>query len=271
MKISVLGPKGTFCDIAAQQYLKSKSLEGEIVFFSTIDESVKALNDSCFDIAIIPLENSLDGYVQRSLDLLLEEEVYIEEELKLPIHFKLISNSKLEEIKKIYVQFKAQGQCLKIIDNFNNPNVIITQSNVQSYDLFTKDTTNACAIVPEHLEISNVKLVLNNVEDLYDNSTRFIVLKKGKKIVNKIKGSEIMVPMFICPSSDKAGMLFEILKTFAELDLNLTSIMSRPTKKKFGTYNFYLEVRTSSSNYDVVLEAIVKLKLRYDIKVLGIY
>ena len=108
------------------------------------------------------------------------------------------------------------------------------------------------------------------MEDLNDNFTRFIILKKGKRVVSKIKGNELMCPMFICPSSDRAGILFEILKTFAELNLNLTSIMSRPTKKKFGTYNFYLEVRTSSSNYDIMLEAIIKLKKNYDIKVLNL-
>ena len=270
MKIAVLGPKGTFCEMGAQEYLKSKKINSEIVFFSTIDESVKALNDSSFDFALIPLENSLDGYVQRSLDLLLEEEVYIVEEIKLPIHFKLVSNKSLKEINKIYVQFKAQGQCLNVINSFNNPEIVNTQSNTASYEMFLENSDNACAIVPSHLETNSVIFQKDNVEDLNDNFTRFIILKKGKRVVSKIKGNELMCPMFICPSSDRAGILFEILKTFAELNLNLTSIMSRPTKKKFGTYNFYLEVRTSSSNYDIMLEAIIKLKKNYDIKVLGI-
>lgn len=271
MKVAVLGPKGTFSDIGAQEYLKSKKIDGDIIFFSTIDESVKALSDSSFDIALIPLENSLDGYVQRSLDILLEEEVYITEEIKLPIHFKLVSNCKFEEINKVYVQFKSQGQCINIINKINNPKVINTESNTSSYEMFLKDNEKACAIVPFHLETNDALNKIDNVEDMYENFTRFIILKKGKRIVSKVKGNELMCPMFICPSSDRSGILFEILKTFAELDLNLTSIISRPTKKKFGTYNFYLEVKTSSLNYDTMLEAIIKLKKNYDIKVLGIY
>lgn len=271
MKIAALGPKGTFSSKCALEYVKKNNLDAEIVLFNSIDETVKALNDSSFTMSIIPLENSLDGYVQRSLDLLLEENIYILGETKLPIHYKLISNCPKEDIKKIYVQFKAQGQCNNVINSINNVEIVNTQSNVISYNQMALDNFSCGAIVPIDLECDESYYSYLNVEDIEDNTTRFIILKKGKKIIDNIKNEEITVPMYICPNDDKPGILFEILKTFAELNLNLASIISRPTKKTFRTYNFYIEIKTSSSNYDVTLEAIVKLKQRYDIKVLGIY
>ena len=271
MKIAVLGPKGTFSEKSALEYVKNNNLDAELIFFNSIDETVRALKDSSFAMSIVPLENSLDGYVQRTLDLLLEERVYIVEETKLPIHYKLVSKCNKNDIKRIYVQFKAQGQCNNVINSINNVEIINTQSNVISDNQMVEDNKYSASIVPLDLEVNENYFVYNNCEDIEDNLTRFIILKNGKKIIDKVKKDEITVPMYICPNDDKPGILFEILKTFAELNLNLASIISRPTKKAFRTYNFYIEIKTSSSNYDTTLEAIVKLKHRYDIKVLGIY
>ena len=182
MKIAVLGPKGTFSYKCALEYVKKNNLDAELVLFNSIDEAVKALNDSSFSMSIIPLENSSDGYVQRTLDLLLEENVCILDETKLPIHYKLVSKCPKQDIKKIYVQFKAQGQCNNIINSIDNVDIVNTQSNVISYNQMCLDNTNCGSIVPLDLDVDSSLFSYPNVEDIEDNTTRFIVIKKGKKI-----------------------------------------------------------------------------------------
>ena len=102
MKIAVLGPEGTFSEVAVKKYLNMNSLKGELIYFSSIEESVKALRYETIDLAIVPLENLLDGFVQLTLDLLLEEKVKIVSDIDVPIHFDLLGNvDKKEDIKRI--------------------------------------------------------------------------------------------------------------------------------------------------------------------------
>ena len=116
MKIAILGPKGTFTELALEKY-KDKIKEEYICgYFSTINETVLALNNG-YDMAIVPIENTLDGYVQRTLDLLLENDSYIIDQVTVPVQFKLVSDYPLNELENLYVQFKAMGQCNNFINS----------------------------------------------------------------------------------------------------------------------------------------------------------
>ena len=96
IKLAVLGPKGTFSDSASALYIKNTATDMERVYFSTIDEAFHSVGKGC-DIGIIPIENTLDGYVQRTIDLLSEEDVHIKEELAIPVQFSLLANAKNKE------------------------------------------------------------------------------------------------------------------------------------------------------------------------------
>lgn len=274
MKIAVLGPEGTFSEVASENYLKINSLEGELIYFSSIEESVKALRYPSIDLAIVPLENLLDGYVQLTLDLLLEEKVRIVDDINVPIHFDLLGNvDKKEDIKKIYVQFKAENQCRKIIREIG-ANVISTTSNMLSYKHLKNKIYGEASIVPSHIDDSSIPFVLHDVANSKENYTRFIILKRDEQeniIVDKLDKKHLKISIFVLPKDDRPGLLFDILKVFKDYSLNLTSIMSRPTKKELGKYNFYIEFESNSSNIDTIYKALDVLRKNNQIKILGIY
>lgn len=273
MKIAILGPKGTFSDLAGINYLSQIKEKGDLFYFSTIEETVKSLQYDTIDLAIVPLENTLDGYVQLTLDLLLEESVKIIDDISIPIHFKLMGNiTSLNDIKSLYVQFKTQGQCKKIIRSLNKGiSIITTESNMHSFNYLLNGADGDASIVPLHIEDERIPFTLNEVADINDNYTRFIVLTKKDIYSNNHDKAKFKVSLYITPKEDKPGLLFSILKSFAEYQINLTSIMSRPTKRKIGSYNFYLEFDCLKEEKNQVIEILDKLSLILPLKVLGIY
>ena len=79
------------------------------------------------------------------------------------------------------------------------------------------------------------------------------------------------LPLFISPLVDRPGMLFDILRTFNERRINLTAIISRPTKKIMGTYHFYMEIDAYSEDFDVIMEAAKLIAAKYNLKIMGAY
>ena len=128
--IAVLGPKGTFCDKSYEEYNKKyeaahgKSLEP--LYCPTIDDVFEQLctNEAC-EYAVVPVENMLDGYVQRTLDLLLEKNVYIVDENQVAVQFSLLANAeKIEDIRKI-----IRGNCCS--------NFVVISIRIGTVDCFT--------------------------------------------------------------------------------------------------------------------------------------
>lgn len=272
MKLAILGPKGTFSENAALKYEKNIKTSFDKVFYKSIPLTFLAVNNEC-DIGIIPVENTLDGYVQRSLDLLLEFDFNIVDEVAIPVQFSLVSNCQNKnEIKKLFVQFKAHGQCLKIINDLQNIQVITTQSNMESFNLMQNCNDYSCAIIPKHMYSKKDKLFsIENVTDSDNNYTRFFIIEKNSENYNLLKDKKIKVSLYVLPKSDESGILYKILEQFYTNKINLCSIMSRPTKKNLGTYNFYIELIGEYYEKQTILDAINCLRLQYDIKVLGIY
>lgn len=272
-KLAILGPKGTFSDCAAEEFLKEYNLKMKKIYFSSIDDAFHSVGREC-EYGIIPIENTLDGFVQRTLDLLLEMDVTILTEIKIPIKFSLMANvNEISELKKLYVQFKSSGQCRKFTDSLHNVSLITTESNMESYYKLKAGIEGDGAIVPAHINDPEISYIDKNVTDADENYTRFIIIKAAKQFEWKNLSDElnVKIPLYVLPESDKPGMLFNILKGFSDNEINLVSIMSRPTKKEMGTYNFYIEIDSSSTKFENIKAIVNELNKKYKIKVLGDY
>jgi prephenate dehydratase len=90
-------------------------------------------------------------------------------------------------------------------------------------------------------------------------------------VLNESVSDKIRIPVYIIPRDERPGILFEILKSFYEKDINLISIMSRPTKQEMGTYNFYVEIEGEPSRAGMVLETLNAISKQNGIKLLGLY
>lgn len=276
LKIAILGPEGTFSDSAYRLYDVNKTLEP--VYYPTIDEVFGGVADEECELGIVPIENTLDGYVQRTLDLLLEKDVCIIDENRVAVQFSLLANAdNIEEIDTLFVQFKANGQCRQFISSLKNIKLVTTQSNMESYYSIAGEKGLA-AVVPAHIaKDEKEKFVIDNITDTSNNFTRFVVFTKNSISIDdinkkKIEGvKKIKIPVYIMPNVDRPGILYEILKTFYEKKINLISIMSRPTKQELGTYNFYIEIDGYVDQLDVIEESLKEIEKENGIRLLGIY
>ena len=269
-KIAVLGPANTFSDYAATKYNVNHNFEKS--FYPSIDEAVYSLEE-INHIAVVPVENTLDGYVQRTLDLLLEMNLKILEEVYVPVQFSLVANTeKLEDIDTIYVQFKSKGQCTNLFKKMSGVKVIITESNMESYNLVKKKGKGAGAIIPQHVyNPEEFQFGIKNVTDSFNNYTRFLVVEKRSQNTKIFYKDMIKVSLYIVGANDEPGVLNSILQRFYEKKINLVSIMSRPTKKKIGKYNFFIELQGNFENKKKIEETIQEISKKYNVKVLGLY
>ncbi len=207
MKVGYLGPKGTFSYEVAKKY----NQEAQLVQFNTISKCIKALEEDKIDTAIVPIENSLQGGVTETIDILVETEgIYVNEEIVIGIKHNLLAkeNYKKEEIKELYSHIQAIEQCRKYIEK-NLPDVHI--NHVSSTALaaeIVKDKENcACIANKSCIDEYNLNLIEENIQDNDTNQTKFWVLSKTKN-----ENGKKMSIIFSC--KDKPGALYQILRNF---------------------------------------------------------
>lgn len=264
-KISALGPKGTFSSLATEKYMENQVFE--ISYFPTLELTMNALQS--LDFAIVPVENTLDGFIQQTLDLILEKNAFVIDEIYIPVQFSFIGRiNSLSDVKRIYGQFAANGQCQKFLNQLNSYKMNITDSNMESFELLNQGIFGDASIVPNHIAKNYSGFKIDNITDSKENYTRFFIVSKNEtsKIIDDMKVFIVVIPV-----EDRPGLLFDILGIFKTYDINLTSIMSRPTKTKIGQYNFYIEMQSNIKNRDTIDLVLSEIKKDFSIKLLGIY
>lgn len=233
MKIGYFGPPGTFSDEAA------KTIPGEHHAFNTISEVMKAVENGRVDCGVVPLENSIEGSVGITLDLLTHEfDLKVKREIILPISHNLLINqgSKIEDIEKIYSHSQALSQCRKFIENMG-VEVHSATSTSKAAELIVDNPKYAAIGTRRAAKIYYLKIARENIQDYKNNLTRFaLISKEDHEKTGKDKTSLVFLL-----HEDKPGGLYDILGIFADKKINLTKIESRPSKEKLGRYRFYLD------------------------------
>lgn len=269
-KLAVLGPKGTYSDIAAKKYISDNNIDAQIEYYPSILKTALALEES--DLAILPFENTLDGFVIESLDIIISHGFKIIDQIKLDIDFAFVSNSNdIKDVKEAFCQFKAYGQCIDFISKYGF-NIIQTQSNSETVKKINSANKNFGAIIPTHfLNEYNYNTVIEHVADRKKNETRFFIVSK-ENTLNIEYNDIINASLVIVIKEDKPGVLFSILKELNELDINMNSIMSRPMKTEMGQYKFYIEISLSKDSLNKLEKLNKELKKQgFFVEILGIY
>lgn len=268
--IATLGPKGTYSELATLKYIESQNDSYEIQYFNSIKKTLASVGNSC-NFGVIPIENLSEGFVSLVLDLLAETNLTIVSEVILPIKFSFVSmTSSVSEIDKLYVQFVAKSQCSDFISTLNNIDIVTTESNIESLNLILKNAGLGSAIVPSYsYEQSQFNCVIDDVTDYENNQTRFIVLTDEKEPLQNTTGSS-KTSMVILDDDDHPGLLGDILSSFSNRNINLLSIISRPTRKIFGKYNFFIDIDGHIDDA-LVFDAVEEIKRKNKVKVLGSY
>jgi prephenate dehydratase len=271
-KISVLGPKDTFSDYAAQKFLENHpQIRAEISYQKTIRKVLEDLSNKMSQIAVVPIENISAGFVWMTLDGLYDFSVKITEEMILPIKLSFLSKIEHSKIKNIFIHPLAESQCSEFIyKNFSEVKITYTDSNIDSFNKIAENDCSA-AVVPDHIYETNKENYPFSVKNICDlnNCTRFLVLRNDDYTLTYDKRFN-KTCVIISDNSDSPGILKNIADAFASRKINMTSIISRPTKQMIGKYHFFIDIEGSIQDINVS-KALSQIKKNYPVKFLGCY
>jgi prephenate dehydratase len=256
MTIITLGPEGTFShELALKMGCKS------LCFAPTIYGIMAAVARGEGD-GIVPMENSEAGSVGETLDGLSRFPLYITAEMYMPIRHNLASTVPLDRMRVIYAHPQTHEQCSERIEEWGLP-VIHTSSNASSA-MEAKKTPNAGAILSASAaELYKIPIIVPDTENNPENTTRFIRISRIPAREDHPEKCSILID----PSTDRVGLLHDLLEAFARRTINLTRIESRPSKRGIGNYVFFLDYIWSPDT----TEAISELKGITTVKELGCY
>lgn len=238
-KIGYLGPVGTFAEEAAQLYVKGRT-EG-LVGYTDIPELIMAVQEGSLDLAVVPVENALEGTVNITVDVLVHEvDIKIVGEIIIPIHHCLLTvpGIDLNDIRGIVSHPQALAQCRKFLyANFKGIPVHSSNSTAAgAKEVIESDTPLAAIGNRRAAEVFGLHISKEDIEDQQGNCTRFIVLSK-----DGMKRSGVDKTSIVFTVDDEPGSLLHALMIFAEHQINLKKIESRPMRTHLGQYLFFVD------------------------------
>jgi len=270
-KISYLGPEGTFSQEALLKY-SGDLTDLTLIPLPTIIDVIKSVDRGDAEEGVVPIENSIEGSVNITQDILtFESEAKIIRELTLPIKHNLIAKKgiKINKIKKVISHPHATAQCRMFLSaNLPEAEIIAANSTAEAVKKLTELDPNTAAIGTKiAASLYDLDIIADDIEDSKVNKTRFIIV--GNYIPSKSGFDKTSIVCFL--KKDKPGSLFNILKEFADRNINLTKIESRPARKDIGDYVFMIDMEGHIHD-KVVYDAIESLRRDvYMIKILGSY
>ncbi|WP_445475745.1 prephenate dehydratase [Methanococcoides methylutens] len=277
MIVGVLGPAGSYSDKAAKGWMKKQGIDGKasLLYYDDITDTFSAVIEGRTDMGIVPIENSIEGSVGITLDLLLETDVTIIGEVVVPIEHCLLSKGKISDIRIILSHPQALAQCRQFIrTHFKDVEIRTTGSTSHAAKLANEFEEMAAIASKESAEAYGLNILMPNIQDREQNHTRFIAIKRSDRENDETNAIDAYIhktSIITYIGNDRAGSLYEILGEFAKRNINLTRIESRPSKRSLGDYLFYIDLEGSTSDA-IIKDALYHIDSKVSmLKVLGSY
>jgi len=234
LRIGYLGPGGSFSHTASMlKFGQSVEYEPLADIRSIFDEVSKG---HC-DLGLVPIENTTGGGVIETLDALIDSDVKICSEVLMTIRHNLLGNCPLEEIEKIYSKPEVFAQCRNWLSaTFKEAKTIPSTSTANAAKMAAEEPKVAAIGSVVAAELYGLKIICENIEDIANNVTRFLVVSSEDA---KPTGEDKTAILF--STAHKAGALADVLEVFKQYNINLTNIESRPSKKRQWEYYFFVD------------------------------
>lgn len=264
MKLGLLGPEGTFSELAAKKWRK----DAELVFFDDLELAAMAVDSGSCDEAIVPVENSLDGPIVVVHDRLLDINSTVIGEVILPIKQCLMSKGKASDVKVILSISAAIGQCRQYLrEHYPHAEIRPTGSTAHAAKLAQEFPEMAAIGCSASAEKYRLNIIAEGIQDRSVNYTRFLVL--GKAMPAPTGRDKTSLAVYL--DKDRPGALYDMLGEFAKRKINLTRIESRPSKLALGDYWFFIDVEGHSRKPPVSAAVLTLQNQTVKLKVLGSY
>jgi chorismate mutase / prephenate dehydratase len=265
LNIAYLGPEGTFTQAAA---LKHFGHSVKTTALGSIDLVFREVESGACHYGVVPIENSIEGVVNHTLDMLINSSLLICGEVELRIHHHLLTRAKSpEQIKTIYSHQQSLAQCRSWLDAWLlDAERIAVSSNAEAARRVGEHTDVAAIAGETAAEFYNLPILYRNIEDHPDNTTRFLVLGRHD---TQPSGKDKTSILFSAPN--RPGALHDMLACFAANNVSMTRIESRPSRTGMWEYVFFVDVEGHSMD-PLIVAALKQLKSSASVvKLLGSY
>ncbi len=234
MILGLLGPVGTYCEQAALIWDNNSRLK----YYDDVIDVVSGLVEEKINQGIIPIENSLEGSVGITLDLLRAYDIKIIGEVLVQIKHCLLAVGDISDVNIILSHPQAIAQCRFFIkEHFKGVKVITTDSTAHAAKQ-ASESGEIAAIASEESAIRyNLNVLKKDIQDHNENVTRFIAI--GNDYAKPTGDDKTSISIYL--QKDRPGALYEILEAFSKRNINLSKIESRPSRKALGDYVFYID------------------------------
>lgn len=280
LSIGYLGPPGSFCEEATIRLVRSgivyDLIASSLIPGRTIRELIVSVENGSLPAAVVPIENSIEGSVSETLDLLVRsEDLFIQCEITIPVSHNLLiwGSNKSRPVEEILSHPQALAQCRNyILRRFPGVRERATTSTAEAAREVSsrKDSGPVAAAIGtlRAAELYGLSVVDIDIQDVQENETRFVLL--AKSATTRSTGRD-KTSIAFSTMRDRPGALYSILEEFAKRSLNLTKIESRPTKRMLGEYIFFVDCQGHKDDPDVA-DAIMGLRPKTSyLKILGSY
>ena len=262
--IACLGTAGAFSEEAVVRQFGSQVC---IVYCHTIYEVFKSVGSGTAAYGVVPLENSTEGAISRTLDLLFEASLTLSGEVGLPVRHSLLSNEKPQDIEKIFSHSQSLSQCQRWLgDNFPFAQLIPVASNATAAKMVASEERSAAIasqIAGHHYGLS---VLHSSIEDKPDNTTRFGVISKSA-----VGASGIDKTSIVLAAQHKPGAILNVLEPFAKSGISMTRLESRPSGVGLWEYMFFIDLEGHQDD-EVMKAALAEVQMKSGFfKILGSY
>ena len=267
LKVGFLGPEGTFSQQAVLKHFGHSVRALPLPAISEVFEEVQAGHA---DFGVVPIENSTEGTVNNTLDMFLSSSLKICGEVELRIHQHLMGRMKgMEKIERVCSHPQSLAQCRQWLDeHLAGVERIPVSSNAEAARRARDEDGTAAIAGQAAADVYGLNVIVPEIEDRPDNTTRFLVI--GRKLFNA-SGQDKTTLLVSAGDTQSPGSLHRLLEPFARMNISLTRIESRPSRRRKWDYVFFIDVEGHADS-SPLKEALEELKEQASLfKVLGSY
>lgn len=265
LRIAYLGPEGTYTHAAVMKHFGGAI---EPVASTSVGEVFRDVEARACDYGVVPIENSVGGTINQTLDCLSESSLRICAEIVLAVHHQLLSNAgALAEVQRVYAHEQALAQCRGWLDrHLPAAERIAFGSNAVAAQRARQEAGSAAIASIDAGRRYGLTALASNIEDFPHNTTRFAVVGRA---IARASGDDVTSVMFGLPN--KPGALHGILSVLAERSISMSRIESRPARNGVWDYLFFVDLLGHSEDW-VVAAALAEIESRASLfKLLGSY
>jgi prephenate dehydratase len=271
LRVAFLGPPGTFTEEALLS--EAQLATGELVSLGSIPEVIAAVERGEADCGVVPVENSIEGSVNITLDALaFESELLILAEIVRPVSLNLAARrgTVLADVRRVVSFPHATGQCREWLAlSLPGVEIVAANSTAGAVERVARSRSRGVAAIGTRLaaELYGLDVLAEEIEDHPENATRFVVVGRG--VPARTGHDKTTIVCF--QREDRPGSLLAILQEFAARAINLTRLESRPTKTGLGRYCFVIDCEGHIAD-ELLADALRNLVAKHGpVKFLGSY